>query len=84
MDFSKCIFIFFSNEKVKQKTFIVSLEQLITHQGHLPLKHLPINGQPAQAVSAGGYVRDTWTLWTLSLFELDALKEKDCVTKKLT
>ena len=32
MDFAKCIFIFLSNEKVKQETFTTSLEILIIYK----------------------------------------------------
>lgn len=46
MDFAKCIFIFLSNEKLRQETFTVSLEILTIYRKHPSLKYLPINGQP--------------------------------------
>lgn len=50
MDFAKCIFIFLSNETVKQETFIASLEILIIYKDYPSLKCLPINGQDGQLV----------------------------------
>lgn len=50
MDFAECIFIFLSNETVKQETFIASLEILIIYKDYPSPKCLSINGQYGQLV----------------------------------
>lgn len=61
MDFAKCIFIFLSNEKVKQETFTTSLEILIIYKEYPSLQCLPINDQPVHLVITE---RMSWPLRT--------------------
>lgn len=80
IDFAKCIFIFLSNEKVKQETFTASLERLIIYKEYPSLKRLPINGLPGQWVITG---RPSWPPWPLIIFLINASKEEGGkVTKK--
>lgn len=72
MDFAKCIFIFLSNEKMKQETFTASLEILIIYKEY-PSLYLPINGQPVHLVITE---RMSWPLRTTHHFSDSGIKRE--------